>query len=266
MHTMLATLIDRLDNRALSRAAVIRWGSPIPCFGNMSTASTATLGLNPSNREFLDHAGNELEGASRRFHTLRSLRLESWAEVDARHLSMILESCRSYFLRSPYDAWFRKLNQVLLGAGVTYYGDAAQACHLDLVPYATSRKWTELSSRQRSSLLGVAADTLGHLLRESPVRVLVLNGESVVRLFEEVGGTRLERQPMDSWSLPRQSRGDVMGYAYRGAVGAFAGIELRKRLLVLGFNHNLQSSFGITGEVTRAIGDWISEAARESNQ
>lgn len=266
MHRALATLIDRLDSPAVSGTSVIRWGCPVLSFGDLSRSRIATLGLNPSNREFMDDSGNELQGVSRRFHTLNSLRLTSWSDVDARHLRLILESCRSYFLRNSYDAWFKKLDQVLSGMKASYYGSAPRACHLDLIPYATARKWTELTARQRSSLLAVAADTLGLLLRDSPIRILILNGKSVAEQFEEIAGICLERQPVRAWSLPRHSRPEVTGFAYRGTVDSLSGIRLSGELLILGFNHNLQSSFGVTREVIQAIRDWISRAASEASQ
>ena len=80
IHAALATLIDRLDGPAVSKTDVIRWGCPVPSFGDLSSARIATVGLNPSNREFVDGLGNELEGPSRRFHTLKSLGIASWAD------------------------------------------------------------------------------------------------------------------------------------------------------------------------------------------
>jgi hypothetical protein len=139
MYATLTTLIDRLDSSAVSATKVIRWGCPVPSFGDLSTARVATLGLNPSNREFVDGLGNELQGALRRFHTLRSLGLKSWSDVDARHLRLILESCRTYFLVNPYDRWFKRLDQIVSGTNVSYYSTSSGACHLDLIPYATAR-------------------------------------------------------------------------------------------------------------------------------
>src|SRR3954451_1613485 len=107
MHTALATLIDRLDSSVASTTDVIPWGCPVPSFGDLSNSRVATLGLNPSNREFVDELGNELQGSYRRFHTLKSLGLRSWSDADARHLRLILESCRAYFSGNPYDKWFR---------------------------------------------------------------------------------------------------------------------------------------------------------------
>ncbi len=266
MHTTLTTLIDRLDSPAVSGTDVIRWGCPIPSFGDLSSSRVAALGLNPSNREFVDELGDELQGPFRRFHTLKSLGLASWSEVDARHLRLILESCRTYFLGNPYDRWFKRLDKVVSGAKASFYSKSCGACHLDLIPYATKRKWTELTAQRRSSLMNVAADTLGLLLRDSPVRILILNGRSVVEHFQDMAGTWLERQEMPAWSLPRQSKPDVTGLAYRGVVGTLSGISLSHEVLVLGYNHNLQGSFGVTTEVIHAIRDWIAQAVDERTQ
>lgn len=257
MHTTLTTLIDRLDSPAISGTDVIRWGCPVPSFGDLSNSRVATLGLNPSNREFMDENGKELEGHSRRFHTLSSLGLKTWADADVRDLRSILETCRSYFSGNPYDTWFRRLDQVVSAANASFYDSARAACHLDLIPYATTRKWTELTPRQRSILLDIAADTLALLLKESPVRVLILNGQSVVSKFEEIAGLSLERQPMPEWALPRETKRDVTGFAYSGTVTELSGISLGHEVLVLGYNHNLQSSFGVTRTVIQGIHRWI---------
>jgi len=264
MHTALTTLIDRLDSPAVSGTDVIRWGSPVPSFGDLSTSRVATLGLNPSNREFVDESGGELQGPFRRFHTLGSLGLDSWAEADVRHMRLILESCRTYFLANPYDRWFKRLDQVLSGARVSFYDTSSRACHLDLIPYATQRKWTELTSRQRSSLLAVAADTLAVLLRDSPVRILILNGSSVVEKFQEISAIRLDRQQMFGWTLNRQPKPGVIGLAYSGVVDTLSGIRMPHEILVLGYNHNLQSSFGVTNEVILAIRQWVSNMVAEA--
>jgi len=264
MHTTLTTLIDRLDSSAMSGTDVIRWGCPVPSFGDLSSARVATLGLNPSNREFVDELGDELQGAFRRFHTLASLGLRSWSDVDARHLRLILESCRTYFLGNPYDRWFKRLDQVVSGAKASFYGASCRACHLDLIPYATAHKWTELTARQRSTLLAVAADTLGLLLRDSPVRILILNGKSVAEQFQDASGICLEQQQIPAWSLVRRPKPDVMGLAYKGVIHTLSGIRLPHGILVLGYNHNLQSSFGVTKEVILSIRAWISRAVTET--
>ena len=259
MHDTLATLIDLLETSHLRAAGVIPWGSPVPAFGDPNRARVATLGLNPSNREFLDSVGNELDGRLRRFHTLNSLGLHSWAEADARHIQEIIYYCHEYFQRNPYDRWFRVLDHVLRGAGVSYYG-GKDACHLDLIPFATKGKWMQLTLSQRRALLTIGVGALTQVLVCSPIRVLILNGRSVVSHFEKLAGIALRGTRMPHWSLPRQSGQPVRGFAYRGYLRRLCRQCLGREVLVLGYNHNLQSSFGVTNGVRREIRRWVSDS------
>ncbi len=263
MHTTLTTLISQLDNPKMSETSVIQWGCPVPSFGDLSKSHVATLGLNPSNREFVDKSGRELQGQSRRFHTLNSLGIESWSDVNARHISFILESCSSYFWGNPYDIWFKKLDQIVSATGASYYDEFSQACHLDIIPYATECKWTELTSKERTSLLTISGNSLALLLRDSQVRILILNGASVIDQFESVTGVCMNRKEMSEWLLPRRSGLGVKGFAYQSMVDTLSGIELGRCIMVLGFNHNLQSSFGVTTKVIKAIHCWVAQTARE---
>ena len=261
MYGTLATLLDLLDARIPPDAGVLSWGSPVPAFGNPAASRLATLGLNPSSREFLDLYGNELSGSSRRFHTLRSLGLESWGDADSRHLREMVLYCHGYFQRNPYDRWFRVLDQVVSSTGVSYYR-GQQACHLDLIPYATLPKWSGLASHQRTTLLRIGVRTLGRLIADSPIRALILNGRSVVAHFQHSTGVILRSRQMPEWSLPRKIS-PVAGFAYQGSLRSIQGIDLDRELFVLGFNHNLQSSFGVTSYVRHAIQRWIGDSLQE---
>jgi hypothetical protein len=263
MYSTLTTLIDLLDTKGLAEANVIEWSSPVLSFGDLSQSRVATIGLNPSNREFVDVTGNELEGNLRRFHTLRSLGLKSWSEADSRHLDLIMESCNRYFNGNPYDRWFKKLDQLIFGTQTSYYNTicGAGACHLDLIPYATTCKWAQLTSQQCNLLLSLAGNTLGRLLRDSSVQLVILNGQTVVEQFQRIAGVSLKSEMRMSWALPRQTAQDVVGVAYRGEIESLSDIILERKILVLGYNHNLQSSFGVTKEVTCAIRDWITQNA-----
>lgn len=263
MYVVLTSLIDRLDTPPLTGAHVIRWGSPVPAFGDPSVSNVATLGLNPSNREFVDESGTELIGELRRFHTLSSLGIRSWTEVDVRHLRLIIDSCRSYFSANPYDNWFRRLDIIVAAAGASYYDSSKQACHLDLIPYATESKWSDLPRAERSLLMGMAGDALGLLLQNASVRTLILNGSSVVNHFEEISDCRLNRKEMPSWTLPRKLGPGVLGHAYSGVVSAISEIDLGYDLVVLGFNHNIQGSFGVSSKVMEGIRDWVGQASKE---
>jgi len=257
----LATLVRRLDGPRLTELGVIPWAAPVLSFGDPTQSKIATLGLNPSNREFVDLAGNELSGCHRRFHTLKSLGIKRWSEAKKEHLQQIQQSCNGYFSGNPYDGWFQALDKLIIGANVSYYGLFSHACHLDLIPYATACKWTELTSAQRSALLNSAGDVLGLLLRESPIEMLVLNGQSVIENLQLIGGCTFQKEAIPDWTLPRRSSSGVTGYAYTGTLCQVSGIGLGREISVLGFSHNIQSSFGVTTKVKTAIQQWIAHSA-----
>ena len=187
-----ATTVHRLSSGAFNSSAVLDWGCPVPYFGEVRRAQVATLGINPSNREFVDEGGQELRGDHRRFPTLRSLKLDNWDEASSADLDRIVEACDGYFWGNPYHRWFRVLDAAIGATGASYYSKSQPAAHLDLVPYATSDKWGVLPGQARRDLLDVGADLLGRLLLETRISLLVLNGRAVVREFERSTGVELE--------------------------------------------------------------------------
>ena len=64
------------------------------------------------------------------------------------------------------------------------------------------------------------------------------------------------------WALPRKHGNNVAGYAYEHRIREIGGVKLDHTVLVLGFNHNLQSSFGVTREVAAEIQKWIGVCTR----
>lgn len=258
MFDLTISLVNRLASSNLVKDGVIDWAAPVPAFGNLQHSRVATLGINPSDKEFTNDSGQELTGTDRRFHTLSSLRLNDWSEADSRHISLIEKSCKEYFQRNPYDRWFKRLEAIISGSGASFYNRRASACHLDIIPYATSQKWTNLKNRQRMNLYKASWDCLGIMIRDSPVEVLVLNGRSVVTAFESYSGYTLVQTEHPEWSLPRKNRPDIMGLSYEGTLQTCGGILLGKEVKILGFNHNIQSSFGVTRKVVQELHKWVS--------
>lgn len=227
----------------------------------------ATLGLNPSNKEFVDGKGNELAGPKCRFPTRHSLGIADWSAVGPVHLEMIWRSCRDYFLPSgqPYNRWFKPLERVLGDTGASYYERQRDACHLDLVPYATECKWSELNKSNRNSLLSSGSTTLGELLRDSSIKLLVLNGRSVVQQFQSLPGVDLQPKHMGDWTLRRGSGPGVEGIAYSGVVNRLSEILLNRDLAVIGFNHNIQAMRGINvTDVRASIRTWLGQEANRT--
>lgn len=254
-------LLKRIDDSTLHRAGVIPWSCPVPVFGNIGSSIVATVGLNPSNKEFVDDRGRELEGPARRFETLHSLGLTAWKQANSHHVSKVWDACEQYFCRNPYDTWFKKLDLLISETGASYY--FGSAAHLDLIPYATQLKWSSLTLADRHALLVASGNSLGELVRASSTRAIVLNGASVVALFERLSYTQLEKMEMRSWALRRNMRPSIKGYAYVGRIRRIGDVNLGRAILVLGYNHNIQSSFGVTKQVTSAIRQWIGAACEE---
>lgn len=236
---------------------VMPWTCPVPYFGRLGEASVATLGINPSNREFVDAAGKELDGNSRRFPTLGSLGLGTWADASPLDVATIASACDRYFAGNPYSRWFNILERLMNPVGASYYSLDAPAAHLDLVPWATGVKWGALRHDQRRELLLCGQDLLAGLLRDSSVELLVLNGASVVRQFEEVAGVRLKREHSPSWDLPRKGSTPVSGLSFSGSIDRLGDVELGRSITIAGYNHNLQSSFGVTKRAVDAIARWV---------
>jgi hypothetical protein len=251
------TSVHRLARGDVDAHPVMAWTSPVLYFGRLRHSTVATLGINPSNREFVDVAGQELDGDNRRFPTLRSLGLRTWTDASSLDLTAIVSACDQYFSGNPYSRWFDTLDALVRSAGASYYSVENPAAHLDLVPYATHVKWGALRQDQQRALLHCGRDLVASLLRDSTVELLVLNGASVVRQFEEVAGVTLTREHKPHWDLPRRGSERVRGVAYTGSVDHIDAVDLGRSITVAGFNHNLQSSFGVTKHAVHAIAGWV---------
>jgi hypothetical protein len=255
----IADLVLRFTAPAINDLEIIEWASPVPAFGEPKRSKIATLGLNPSNKEFVGHDGKELMNHDRRFHTLTSLCITDWSQLTREQLQLLSEQCTAYFFRNPYDGWFKKLDFLISGTSLSYYFPSGEACHLDLIPYATSVKWGNLPSSTRNILLEKYGDVLGTIIRDSSIQVLVLNGKTVIDNFKKISDIDYTIKRKPQWDLPRKTGQAVAGFSYEGRITHIGGIPLGKNMLVMGFNHNIQSSFGVTTGVQIAIRNWISE-------
>ncbi len=262
----LKEMIDTQISLLGSNLDIIEWASPIPYFGDPSKSSIATVGINPSNREFVNPNGFELTGNERRFETLNSLGISNWNSLKQDHLYKIYTSCTEYFFNNPYDAWFKVLDKILGQTNFSFYSSLFHACHLDLIPYATEKKWAYLSTRQKAELLKASKRFLGETVKNSPIMILVLNGKTVVDTFSKMTDISLLSYPKEEWTLPRNSGPGVSGIAYKGELSTISGVSMDRKIKVLGYNHNIQSSFGVTTQVKTQIQSWITDNAETISQ
>lgn len=258
MENIIRDLIKILDSDKISTCDVIPWASPVVSFGSLQKAEIATVGINPSNLEFVNKNGFELDGLeNRRFHTLRSLQVNDWASIDSSHCTEILSKCDSYFENNPYDKWFKRLEAILPTDRFSYYEEKSNVCHIDLVPFATSKKWGNLTSFQKEQLLDISSESFALIIKNSSIDSLILNGQSVVNYFEKVVGCPLHKDPTPGLDLFRKNGKNVLGFAYKGVISQIGSINLQRNIRVYGFNHNIQSSFGVTNAVLDNLREWL---------
>jgi hypothetical protein len=255
-------LLDSLDS--LKRPEVLEWACPVPFFGQIRSSAVATVGINPSNREFVDSAGYALDATNRRLPTLDSLSIRQWSDATGAHVREVVDSCERYFANNPYRLWFDVLERMLSAGGHSFYS-GRRACHIDLVAFATRTKWGELDRDVQRELVEQGRRAMAEMIRDSPVGMLVLNGRSVVREFENFANTKLTATEVASWTLPRSSGRGVVGISYRGTISTIGDIDLDRQVTIFGYNHNLQSSFGVTSVVMRRIGEQVGNAVASAS-
>lgn len=250
-------ILKDLSSGDKNLACIIPWASPVPFFGDPKQALLATIGINPSDKEFINSNGYEISNTERRFHTLTSLKLETWDEITNTNLKKLEASCLNYFQNNPYNSWFSPLNSLISSAGFSYYSNLFHACHLDIIPFATSKKWGTISNQEQLQLIKAYGVYIGYILSDSKIETIILNGTTVIRLFSNISNVSLTRENIPDWDILHSSGNKVRGLAFRGHVSTILGIELGRKILVLGYNHNIQSSFGVSSKIRENIKHWI---------
>lgn len=246
-------LTDTLSDVDFINSGIIDYASPLPAFGRLSRSKIATLGLNPSDKEFNDRNHKEISGHKRRFNTLNSLNISNWKNLDDNSVNRIAESCEEYFEINPYNSWFKQLENLISNSGFSYYGQFANACHLDLIPFATCKKWSSLDKSNRDFLLRELSPSLGEIIKNSNIELIILNGKSVIDNFKKISDISLSEHKEPSFDLHRHGGNDVLGYEYTGFFRTISGIDIGRKVYIYGFNHNLQSSFGVSNTVRNNI-------------
>lgn len=224
-------IVERIRRPSPEGCGVVPGSTPVIAFGNVRTAQVATLGLNPSKSEFRNRHGHELTGAHRRLATLASLGIDSLDHAPDAVVAEVLADCTTYFQRNPYRRWFDQLQRILDPLGISYYDGSA--AHLDLVQWSTDPVWRHLSPPTRVRLLRDDAAFLRQQLENEQIAVLLLNGRSVIAQLQHAFGIPLAvSQRITSGRLTTELKTGVFG-----------------RCAIIGWSTNLQSSFGITGDL-----------------
>ena len=239
--------IERRIRRPVPTAAcVIEGSTPVVSFGNARSAVIATLGLNPSRREFLDVRGRELLGDERRLATHCSLGTRDLMNAPLVTIAGVLSDCDYYFHRQPYRQWFDQLERMLIECGASYYDGSA--CHLDLVQWATDPAWGDLERVTRQRLIDADIGFLKEQLMNESIRLILVNGSGVATLLQRTL----------KCALDEVDRIEGLGrYPTRLYNGTAFG-----RVSIVAWSTNIQSSYGVSGELRSEITQRVAEFAR----
>jgi hypothetical protein len=169
-------LVSMVRREPPIKDVVVNGSTPVVSFGDFRHVRVATLGINPSNLEFVDAKGNLLQEEKRRLATLPSLESESLGSLTDSQVEIVIDESNRYFDVNPYR-WFKKLDEVIKpGLGVSYFDGSL--CHLDLCQWATEKKWGKLDTRTRNILLEDGLPHLRNQLTKSNISLVVVNGKS----------------------------------------------------------------------------------------
>jgi hypothetical protein len=216
---------------------VVPGSTPVIAFGDLRNARVATLGWNPSKLEFLDQDGQKLSGQLRRLETLASLDHCDLSLAPAKVVRKVFDGCNRYFERNPYRRWFDVLQKVLTRLNVSYYDGTA--CHLDFVQWSTDPVWRDLSRLDREQLIEADLSFLREQIAQEHIQLLLLNGSGIAKQFSRRLGVRLKE------TAAKLRQGNLFVGRTDGGVQ------------VIGWNLNLQSSFGVSNDYITSVADAI---------
>jgi hypothetical protein len=193
---------QNIDERVVQRAMepypdipeIVKFSTPVVAFGNPNTARVATLGINPSSNEFQIGNGDKTplgRQVKKRLVDTEVLGLENPISLNIDQAIKVIKGCYGYFSgpdANPYE-WFTKLEKYILKpAGFTYYGSSANACHLDLVQWATDPVWDSIENKAtKKMLLTKDQEFLRYQLTSYNFEYVFLNGSTVIERFKKLG-------------------------------------------------------------------------------
>lgn len=169
---------------------------PVLFFGDLFKAHVATVGLNPSHREYVDQYGVELEGTERRFETLTSLRATDRPSLTDEQCDRAIQTMRTYYRPGkPVYTWFRSLDRVTRAMRFSY--SDGEAAHLDLSQEATKPAWSELSRTSPAEFEALRSADLPFLrwqLEALPLHTVICNGRTVTEEVCRLIGGRMTHE------------------------------------------------------------------------
>jgi hypothetical protein len=104
----------------------------------------------------------------------------------------------NYFRERPYKSWFNWLDRFFDGTPISYYKDSL--VHLDITPWATRKKYGELTAVQWENVIKAGEGWAKKILDAGHIKYLFVNGktaldyvENYIARFEKSKGIQLHK-------------------------------------------------------------------------
>ena len=236
---------------------ILPGSTPVISFGNPHKSTVATLGINPSTKEFL--IGNKNKRlrpiGSKRLIDLEILKKQENEPLSIKDAEIIIQSCYEYFEnKNWYKSWFKPMEQMVLSQlGFSYFaGNSPKACHLDIVQWATDPVWSLVSKRSKELLVESDREFLAKQLKVHKFKFILLNGDSAIAGANQTGVVNCETIFQGSFSNLVKN--------YRIVTGIGLG-DTR----FYGWSCNLQALRGSTEDKFQLMSSIIDKIKRESS-
>jgi hypothetical protein len=241
-------IFERITKKS-AISEIIPGSTPVISFGDFTRAQIATIGINPSTKEFLTGGKSPkliVGKGKKRLEDFESLEINDYGQITSEKADAVWRGCQEYFQRNPYH-WFSHFAPVLSAAGASYADGSAT--HLDLTQWATRPVWSSLSNETRSLLLSEDLDFFIWQNSQPNIKLRLINGRTVLNQVTDLDIFDLiEEEPLEIHTTTGINKCQM--YQGTGSHGE----------RVLGWSVNIQSMRGsnaLKEAAAEKIGRWV---------
>jgi hypothetical protein len=182
-------LLGRIMTANPRDSFIVERSFPITHFGHLEKARVATIGINPSVREFFDGRKTPtlLDDDHKRVLDRDSIGIRDHEVPSIDDALKVLASYNGYFETPNYYSWFKAMQKWALDPLAVSYVEGTVA-HLDLVQWATKPVWGGIESKDvREQLVLSDSRFLSEQIRMSRPELVLFNGSTVVNTLKKFG-------------------------------------------------------------------------------
>ncbi|GAB3690130.1 hypothetical protein GCM10027592_07190 [Spirosoma flavus] len=177
-------LIERVSRVIEDNLNITKGSTPVPFFGNFNTSKSCTISINPSDNEFIKKSKSGISTFRKRLISRNDLNIKDNEIISMSDCEEVLKSCLNYFQNDPYRLWFDKYNEFLNQFDLSYY--KGTVVHLDIVQWATTPFWQDLSNEVKNTLIYQDLPFLKMVLDDKNFEYIFLNGDTTVNSIKEL--------------------------------------------------------------------------------